>query len=158
MQLKDLYNIALTKNDEALTDEQVEAVFQISCITFFSEVKPKIELDITDTTLDEKITELKNEIGDFEITDIVTDINRPYKVIIRIYPKDYDNFDLPIDYQGAFVETCEYFITSQTIKNLAWFKNVGMQDVLFATPDIQVLKEDLRRRFNSASGSSLLME
>jgi hypothetical protein len=158
MQLRELYNIALTKTDEALTDEQVEAVFQISCITFFSEVKPKFEIDIADSTYEDEIAKLQDNVGSFKVTEIVTDTNRPNIVIVRVIPLDYNNFDLPIDYQGAFVEVCEYFITSQTIKNLAWFKNVGMQDVLFTLPDYQAIKEDLRRKFNSYGGSSLFLE
>jgi len=158
MQLRDLYELALTKTDEALTDEQVEAVFQVSCITFFSEVKPKVQIDITDSTLDDEVAKLKDKIGEFEVIEYVNDVNRPNIIILRINPLDYNNFDLPIDYQGAFIEVCEYIITSQTIKNIAWFKNVGIQDVLFNLPDYQVVKEDLRRKFNTYGGSSLYLE
>jgi len=158
MQLKDLFNLKLSITEEALSDNQIDSAFQVSCLVFFSEVKVTLlyngDEEIYVGYKDEDDT-LGFGIGKFQIKHIFEDTMTGGK-FIRIVPLDYNDFDLPIEYNDDFMLVCEYVILSTSLKNLNMLKSLGIDESIQTLPmDIQAIRDILNKKYNVFTGETI---
>ena len=158
MQLKDLFDLKFSITEEALSDTQKDNAFKVSCLVFFSEVKITLlyngDEEINVGYKDENDT-LGFGIGNFQIKQIFEDTITGGK-FIRIVPLDYNNFDLPIEYNDDFMQVCEYVILSTSLKNLNMLKSLGIDESIQNLPmDLQAVKEILNKKYNIYFGDTI---
>jgi len=158
MQLKDLFDLKFSITEEALSDTQKDNAFKVSCLVFFSEVKITLlyqgDIDIYVGYKDED-DNLGFGLGDIQIKQIFEDTTTGGK-FIRVVPLDYDEFDLPIEYNDDFMLVCEYVILSTSLKNLNMLKSLGIDESIQNLPmDIQAIKEILNKKYNVFTGNTI---
>jgi len=158
MQLKDLFDLKFSITEEALSDTQKDNAFKVSCLVFFSEVKITLlyqgDVDIYVGYKDED-DDLEFGLGDIQIKQIFEDTTTGGK-FIRVVPLDYDEFDLPIEYNDDFMLVCEYVILSTSLKNLNMLKSLGIDESIQNLPmDIQAIKEILNKKYNVFTGNTI---
>jgi hypothetical protein len=155
MQLSELYNIAITNNNQILTEEQKNALFLQSCITFFSQVKIKFELDLSLLSYDEAVANKKNEVGDFEVVMKTEKSPIDNTLYIFVEPTDYNNFDLPTNYSSDFIKVCSFFILQTSIKNNMFLRNAGIQGVELPQQDLSQIETYLSNRYSIGISSTV---
>jgi hypothetical protein len=145
MQLRELFDLKLFLVDEVLDDDQVDKAFLSACITFFSIVKIKIV----------KYSDEYNLLTEFKEISSFTDIELVEYSIIS--PTNFDNFDLPLQYNEDFLSVCEFVIIQTSIKNIAMLKNLNIEEMQQTQQqDITQIKEYLTRKYSTSIGKTLL--
>jgi len=145
MQLRELFDLKLFMCDEVIDDLQIETAFKLSCISFFSVVKIKIDIKSDDYI----------NIGSHKVVETFKDIERDIEIAI-ISPTNFDDFNLPLQYNEDFLMVCEYIIVSASLKNVNVMRNLGIDEMVQQlSMDLNSIKDILNKKYNVAFGSTL---
>jgi hypothetical protein len=155
--LQKLFKTKLNSVEEVLTDLQTEEAFNLTNITFFSAVKITQTVHTTETLYvgyKDLTDKLGLGLGAIEVRELLKVDTNLYE--IRITPLDYDNFNLPIEYQIDYLLVAEVIIVDLSIKNIPTLESFGVQKTPLEMPMTKEMVRDvLSKKYNVAFGKTI---